>query len=148
MKSLSSNSNSIVIRRGWDVETVATEADLSNLFEVLTRCPKAKRVSPSRFHLKPLVLTPGQGAPRGIKPQWSLSKRFPSSLGRYSNQFSYCLTMCGYNAARSTKPCLCSKLPLFKKYWWMLRVLPHLVLLTHLYHIWELSNEVLYNPFS
>ena len=45
----------------------------------------------------------------------------------------------------STKPRLCSKFPLFKKTWWMLRVLQHFALLNHLYHTWELSNEVLYD---
>ena len=44
----------------------------------------------------------------------------------------------------STMACLCSKFSIFNVSWQMLKVLPQLNTLSHLYHIWELSNEVLY----
>ena len=45
----------------------------------------------------------------------------------------------------STRPCLCSNFSIFNVSWQMLKVMPQLNTLTHLYHIWELSNEVLYD---
>ena len=47
---------------------------------------------------------------------------------------------------KSTNPCLCSKLSHFKTSWQILKVKKQLSPLTHLYHIWELSNMVLEDP--
>ena len=41
---------------------------------------------------------------------------------------------------------LCSKLALFKMAWKMWKVLPNLSPLGQIYHYWDLSNEVLYDP--